>query len=92
MAQENENLVTYIAKEGRMQIFRIVTPILILIIGFFSRDYLQRIDSNTSRLYEGIGEVKTSLQDYELKSESRFTRLETEFADLRIRVDGTTKP
>lgn len=91
----NDKLESYITKEGRMQIFRFVTPLLIVMVGFFCRDYLTRIDGNTSNLYRNIGDLKTSVMDYELKSETRFailetkaSELETEIYNLSRKVDG----
>ena len=71
----------------------VLTPILLVIIivaggmiSFFSRDYLERIDTNTTRLYQKIADIQISISEYRIHAESRFSTLEAQVADIQSRI------
>jgi len=70
--------------------WRILTPILLGVLtiivlpvmGWLMSDKLTSMETKTDKLFGVVSQVKTSFDDYKVTAENRFTRLETELADM----------
>lgn len=60
--------------------------ILITLVAFFSKDKLDNIEAKSDKTFQLISQMNDGFSVYKIEAENRFTRLETEVADIRSRL------
>ncbi len=80
--------------ENKYSEWRVLTPLLLAIIivaggiiSYLAIDKINTMNDKSDRLFQMVGGVRQSFENYQVTAENRFTRLETQMGFISQKID-----